>query len=64
MDKQSGMARIGKAYPRSYKEPAEAVQRFERDFTEPQAKELGAQLAGALVLVLLILGVIGWAFTL
>jgi hypothetical protein len=64
MDKQAGLARIGKSYPRSFKAPPEAVQRFDREVTEPQAKELGVQLAGAIVLVLLLLGVIGWAFTL
>ncbi len=63
MDKEAGMGRIGKVYQR-IAAPAEAVQRFERNLTEPQAKELGVQLAGALILVLLLLGVIGWAFTL
>ncbi len=63
MEKEAGLGRIGKAYRRDAA-PAEAVKRFERDLTEPQARELGAQIAGALVLVLLLLGVIGWAFTL
>ena len=63
MDKEAGMGRIGKVYQR-VAASEEAVQRFERNLTEPQARELGVQLAGALILVLLLLGVIGWAFTL
>ena len=63
MENEAGLGRIGKAYRRDAAS-AEALQRFERNLTEPQAKELGAQLAGALILVLLVLGVIGWAFTL
>jgi hypothetical protein len=63
MENGAGLGRIGKAYPRDVA-PAEALQRFERTPTESQARELGMQLAGALVLVLLLLGVIGWAFTL
>ena len=64
MDKQAGLARIGKSYPRSFKAPPEAVQRFDREVTDPQEKGLGVQLASAIVLVLLRLGVIGWALTL
>ena len=63
MDNGAGLGRIGKAYRRGGA-PAEAVQRFERSPTESQERELRKQLAGALVLVLLLLGVIGWAFTL
>jgi hypothetical protein len=57
------MGRIGKSY-RSNWANAEGIQRFDRELTEPEARELGKQVAGALVLVLVVLSVIGWAFTL
>ena len=58
------MGKIGKTYRRATWSNTEALQRFDRDLTEPQARELGAQVAAALILVLVVLSVIGWAFTL
>ena len=58
------MGRVGKTYRRDAWAPAEALQRFDRHLTEPQAREMRTQLIGALILVLVVLGVIGWAFTL
>ena len=64
MEKEPGMGRIGKTYRSGAWANAEGVHRFERTVTEPQAREMGVQLAGALILVMVLLGVIGWAFTL
>ena len=64
MEKGSGMGKIGKTYRREAWAPAEAVQRFDRELTDPQAREMRSQLVGSLVLVLFVIGVIGWAFTL
>lgn len=58
------MGRIGKVYRRDVWSNAEGAQRFERELTDHQARELGKQIAGALALALLVLAVIGWAFTL
>ena len=63
VEREAGLGRIGKAYPRGGA-PAEAVQRFQRSPTETQERELRIQLGGAIVLLLVVLGVIGWAFTL
>jgi hypothetical protein len=57
------MGRVGKSYRNTWAN-AEGMQRFDRELTEPEARELGKQVAGALVLVLVVLSVIGWAFTL
>lgn len=61
---KNGLGRIGKTYRSGAWMNADGVRRFERDVTEPRARELGAQLAGALILLMVVLGVIGWAFTL
>lgn len=58
------MGRVGKTYRRDAWAQAEALRHFDRDLTEPQAREMSRQLAGALILVLVVLSVIGWAFTL
>jgi hypothetical protein len=58
MDKGTGLGRIGKTYRSG------AWANVDGQLDEPQARELGAQVAGAVVLVLVVLGVIGWAFTL
>jgi len=58
------MGRVGKSYRSNTWSNAEGMQRFDRELTEPEARELGKQVAGALVLVLVVLSVIGWAFTL
>lgn len=64
MDEPGATARIGKSYPRKHSVPTRAAARFDRSPTEPEARALRLQLAGAIVLLVLVLGVIGWAFTL
>ena len=55
------MGRIGKTYRRD----AEAYpELFDREASERLTRGQGVQLAGALILVVAVLGVIGWAFTL
>lgn len=58
------MGKVGKTYRRASWSNGEALQRFDRDLTEPQARELRSQVVASLVLVLVVLSVIGWAFTL
>ena len=58
------MGRVGKSYRRDAWATSDALQRFDRDLTESQARELSSQLVVALILVLAVLSVIGWAFTL
>ncbi|HEX7055067.1 MAG TPA: hypothetical protein VF211_14170 [Burkholderiales bacterium] len=58
------MGRIGKSYSSRISASDDALARFDRELTEPQAREFRNDLTAAIVLVLLVLGVIGWAFTL
>ncbi len=58
------MGKVGKTYRRAAWSNGEALHRFDRDLTEPQARELRSQIAAGVILVLVVLSVIGWAFTL
>ncbi len=57
MEKGAGMGKVGKTYRRAAWSNGEALQRFDRDLTEPQARELRSQIAAGVILVLVVLSV-------
>ena len=64
MTKDAGLGRIGKNYPRNGAAPGDALARFDRDLTEPEARSVRNELTLAVLVLLVVLGVVGWAFTL
>lgn len=61
------MGKIGKSYPRdalSALNDQEALRRFDRPLVEPDDSALRYELAAAIVGVLGVLGLVGWALSL